>query len=133
MEPQSNRHLQTAERNRGIAVAYLAKAAMDIQPPAYEWVAVMAFYAAVHHVNAYLWEIRRYAPPDHQNRNNLVKGDPTLRHCRSDYDHLFGTGFRARYVPGFRLQEQEVRDVIEVDLERVRQTVRGALGLSPTS
>jgi hypothetical protein len=133
VEPQTNRHLQIAERNRGIAVAYQAKGATDIQPPAYEWVAVMAFYAAVHYVNAYLWEIRRYAPPDHQNRNTLVNGDPALRQCRAEYDRLLNSGFRARYVPGFRLDEQEARDLIDVDLELVRQTVRGALGVSSSS
>jgi hypothetical protein len=130
VEWQTDRHLQTAERNRAIALAYLVTTAPGVQPPPNEWVAVIAFYAAVHYVNAYLWEIRRYAPPDHDSRNRLVTGDITLAPRRHEYRRLLNTGFRARYVPGFRLQEQDARDLIDGDLEMVRQTVRGALGVS---
>jgi hypothetical protein len=133
VEWQADRHLQTAERNRHIAIAYLSIDLAGVQPPPYEWMAVIAFYAAVHYVNAYLWEVRRYDPPDHDSRNHLVTGDSRLRQCRFEYRRLFNTGFRARYVPGFRLREQDTRDLIDVDLEHVRQTVRGALGLSSSS
>jgi hypothetical protein len=133
MERQTNRHIQTAERNRRIASALIDTELASIQSAPYEWIAVIAFYAAVHYVNAYLWEARRYAPPDHPNRNHLVEGDPVLRRSRSEYGRLFATGFRARYVPNFRLPEQDARDLIERDLELVRQTVRGALGLPPYS
>jgi hypothetical protein len=108
---------------------------MDAQPPTLpkEWAAVIAFYAAVHYVNAYLWEIRRYTPPNHQSRNYLVDGDSVLTQCRHEYRRLLNAGYSARYVPVFRLQDQDARDLIEGDLGLVRQTVRAALGLPPTS
>jgi hypothetical protein len=129
MERQTHRHIQTAERNRRIASSLLDTEIASIQSSPYEWVAVIAFYAAVHYVNAYLWEARRYAPPDHPNRNHLIDGDPVLRRCRDAYGRLFATGFRSRYVPAFRLPEQDARDLLDVDLEAVRETVRSALGL----
>jgi hypothetical protein len=130
LERLTERHLQTAERNRGISSMHLAVTPQTLPK---EWSAVVAFYAAVHYVNAYLWEIRRYAPPDHDSRNRLVAGDVVLGQCRFEYRRLLDAGFRARYVPNFQLTEQIDRDLIEVDLERVRQTVRGALGLSSSS
>jgi hypothetical protein len=78
----------------------------------------------------YLWELRRYAPPDHDSRNRLVDGDLGLRQCRFEYRRLLDAGFRARYVPSFLLAEQIARDLIDVDLEQVRQTVRAAPGVS---
>jgi hypothetical protein len=130
VETLTDRHIQTAEQNRVVAIAHLDSQAHSVRPPAYEWVAVIAFYAAAHYVNAYLWEIRRYEPADHGSRNRLVRGDPALRPCLSRYERLFELGFRARYVPGFRLLEQGARDLIEADLEEVRRIVRGALGLT---
>jgi hypothetical protein len=96
------------------------------------WQSVVAFYAAVHYVNAYLWEIRRYSPPDHRSRNLLVDGDPLLRPCSGEYGRLLDAGYRARYVPEFRLSGQDARGLIDVDLELVRQTVRQALGWPST-
>ena len=130
MEWQTDRHIQTAERNRAVASAHLDTQAHSVRPPAYEWAVVIAFYAAVHYVNGYLWEVRRYAPPDHDSRNLLVRGDPVLRACQEEYRRLFDAGFRARYVPGFRVLERGARDLIEVDLGEVRRIVRDALGLT---
>lgn len=130
MDRLTERHLQTAERNRSIASTHLAATPQTLPK---EWSAVVAFYAVVHYVNAYLWEIRRYVPPDHQSRNYLVDGDPILIECRHEYRRLLDAGYRARYVPNFRLSEQDARDLIETDLELVRQTVRAALGLPSSS
>lgn len=130
MERLTDRHVQTAERNRAVALAHLDTQAHSVRPPAYEWAAVIAFYAAVHYVNGYLWEIRRYEPPDHVSRNHLVRGDSGLRPCLSRYERLFEVGFRARYVPGFRLLEPAARELVEIQLGEVRRVVRDALGLT---
>jgi hypothetical protein len=129
VEYLTNRHIQTAERNRTVALAHLDARFSVVQPPAYEWAAVIAFYAAVHYVNAYLWEIRRYAPSDHDSRGLLVTGDPVLRPCRYAYQQLLDAGFRARYTPGFRLIEPAARELAEVHLGEVRRVVREALSL----
>lgn len=130
MEYLTDRHIRTAERNRTVALAHLDAQAHSVQPPAYEWAAVIAFYAAVHYVNGYLWEVRRYEPPDHQSRNLLVRGDPGLQPCRRQYERLFEVGFQARYTPGFRLLEPAARELVEVHLGEVRRVVRESLGLT---
>jgi hypothetical protein len=130
VERLTDRHIQTAERNRTIALAHLGVQAQSVRPPAFEWAGVIAFYAAVHYVNGYLWEVRRYGPPDHESRNRLVRGDSGLRPCTDAYERLLEASFRARYIPGFRLLEGRARELVEVDLEVVRRTVRGALGLA---
>jgi hypothetical protein len=55
--------------------------------------------------------------------------DSVLNQCRFQYRRPLDAGFRARYVPNFRLSEQDAHRLIDIDLERVRETVRGALGL----
>jgi hypothetical protein len=69
-------------------------------------------------------------PPNHESRTALVNGDPALRPCREKYGRLFDLGFRARYTPGFRLCEHKARELVEVDLDAVRQAVQTALGLT---
>jgi hypothetical protein len=129
VEQLTERHLETAERNRGIALTHVTAQPVTIQTLPRGWSAVIAFYAAVHYVNAYLWEMRRYAPPDHGSRNQIMTRDSVLNQGRFQYRRLLDAGFRARYVPNFRLSEQDAHRLIDIDLERVRETVRGALGL----
>jgi hypothetical protein len=130
VERQTDRHIRTAERNRAVALGHLNTQAHSVRPPAHEWAAVIAFYAAVHYVNGYLWEIRRYAPPNHESRNLMVRGDPVLRTCQEEYRRLLDAGFRARYVPDFRLLEPAARELVEVHLGEMRRVVRKALGLT---
>ena len=86
MNARTLEHLQRAERNQQLAGLYLAHAATaTIQPPPYEWVAVMAFYSAVHYVNAALWEIKGIDPGGHQNRSGFLAAEPKLRGCANEY------------------------------------------------
>jgi hypothetical protein len=71
VEQRTGEHLETAERNRDLARLLLAPSMAaslsthGFRQPPYEWVAVIVFYAAVHYVNAYLWERLRLEPNDH--------------------------------------------------------------------
>ncbi len=60
MEQKTADCLWTAERNSDLATELLAT---HMQTPPFDWAVVIAFYAAVHYVNAYLWERdNRYDP-----------------------------------------------------------------------
>jgi hypothetical protein len=96
-------------------------------PPPFEWAAVVSFYVAVHFVNGYLFEAHDYVPPDHDNRAVLVRGDPTLRQCRSEYEQLWDHGFRARYWRVYRLTQEDARSLVEIDLAHVAAVVTGGL------
>ncbi len=128
MDRQTVEHLRAAERNRDIARALLATGLAAPAPPPWDWVAIIAFYAAVHYVNAYLWETARYKPDKHSHRAARVRQDWRIRRCRASYARLQTFGYQARYEPVFAVVEQEARAPVDVDLRRVETTVLAALG-----
>lgn len=69
-------HLATASQNRDFAAILVNT--YDDAPPSLNWAAVAAFYAAVHYVNAYLWEIARVEPSNHLERAKLINTWPIL-------------------------------------------------------
>jgi|SRR5581483_11949117 len=93
-----------------------------------EWVAVMAFYAAVHSVNAYLWETRRYIPRTHRDRRHAIENDPQISGCGASYGTLQDDGYQARYNEGYSLTEQGARDLLEINFRQVEATVMRAQG-----
>ena len=80
MEPRTEAHLATAQHNHDFARALLEPAVARVfSSPPLEWAVVVAFYAAVHYVNAYLWERQRYEPRPHDDRENAVTRAVGLR------------------------------------------------------
>lgn len=131
MEQKSEAHLQAARRNRDLARALLGPSLADLRPAPWEWVAVIAFYAAVHYVNAYVWEVARVESSSHGERLARIRREPAIRHCRRRYLRLQEFGLLARYEPTFTLSEQEARDLVQDNLRNVEITVMTALNLPP--
>ena len=97
LEQPTQQHLVRARRNRDVADALAGAAAQGIiSPPALEWAVVAAFYAAVHYVNAYLWEKLRAEPRDHRERTNMVARVHALRAAFKAYRNLQDLAFQAR-------------------------------------
>jgi hypothetical protein len=117
--------LETADRNRSIAREVLKLE--QPQPPPYEWVAVVAFYAAVHYVNAYLWERQRFEPADHEERQQAVNFVVALAPTLGAYSRLRRIAYEARYLPGYRIHRGAARSLLEGDLAFLRNTVIIAL------
>jgi hypothetical protein len=88
----------------------------------------MVFYAAVHAVNAYLWETRRFAPRSHGERSTEVRYSLPISTCRANYQTLNRTGYDARYDEQFSLTEQKARELLVIDFRQVEATVMQALG-----
>lgn len=88
----------------------------------------MAFYAAVHTVNAYLWETRRFAPTTHAQRSTEVRYSLPISACRSSYLALNRTGYDARYGEQFSRTQQRAGMLLEVHFRHVESTVMQALG-----
>lgn len=130
MEFETRQHLAVAQWNRDLAASLRRDSA---QPLPSEWIVVIAFYAAVHYVNAYLWEELRVARSNHGERTLRVRTDRRLAACRAAYRRLLDAGYQARYTVRFQLTEQQARDLVMVDLTRVEGTVLVALGLPPTA
>jgi hypothetical protein len=130
MEPLTEAHLATGDRNRDLARALIGPSAAALpQPPTLEWALVVAFYAAVHYVNAYLWEQQRYEPHRREDRVIAVGRVIALRRASAAYARLQTLGYDARYRAGYRATRAAVEAAIHTDLEQVAQAVRRALGI----
>jgi hypothetical protein len=128
VDPKTVKHLQISARNRDLARALLDSAQAGLQPSPWEWVAAIAFYAAVHAVNAYLWETQRYKPASHGDRRSALQVALPLRACIRSYGFLNQAGFDARYDETYTLSELGARTLLDVEFRRVEATVMQALG-----
>jgi len=97
-----------------------------ISPPPLEWAAVVAFYSAVHYVNAALvkkgMKVKR-----HDERANAIAAISDLRQAGVPYQSLFTFGYNARYLPGFKISLSDVQRAVNVDLAEVEAIVRSCL------
>lgn len=125
MRPRTEAHLATAERNHSLAHTLLSS--VDIQPPPLEWAVVVAFYAAVHYVNAYLWEKIQYAPRNHGERVKAIDTWAELKAISSSYLVLQDYSFFARYRANFRVSRSDAIGLIQRDLPAVQAAVLCAL------
>lgn len=96
MEAQTEAHLRLAAANANLA-ATLAASPEDTH--AHVWAAIVAFYAAVHQVNAYLWERRRYEPQNHKERTDAVRFTNILKRAAFSYRSLSTIAYSVRYDP----------------------------------
>jgi hypothetical protein len=127
MEARTHQHLARADHHRDIALALLEHTSRSrLHPPAYDWTVVAAFYAAVHYVNAYLWELRRYEPPDHNARRRVMAGDRSLQAAIQSYASLRARAFQARYRQDYRPSRLHA-ELATRQLRRVERVVRSAL------
>jgi len=128
VDPKTVNHLRISERNRELALALLSPSQASLRPTPWEWVAVIAFYAAVHAVNGYLWEARRYKPANHGDRRTEIQFSLPIRGCSTSYGALLQAGFNARYDETYALSQSGARRLLEVHFRRVEATVMQALG-----
>jgi len=121
-------HLARADADHAFAV-HLSDALHRGDPIPAAWVIVVAYYCAVHCVNAYLWEIYDFAPSDHESRTRALHSSADLTTISVAYDALGVRAYHARYEPTFSapptLVERSVQQAGEI-----RAAVRGYLGLN---
>jgi uncharacterized protein (UPF0332 family) len=131
MQQATRQHLDRAARNQAVAEALAdAPTSLGLRPPPFDWAVVAAFYAAVHYVNAYLWERYGVEPRTHAERARVVATDPNLKQIFVYYDHLSDLGFHARYTRTFRVSRADVQHALHTDLERVARAILTLLGVA---
>ena len=130
VEDETADHLYIAEQNRNLALVLLGPAAERVRPHRADWAGIVAFYSAVHYVNAFLWEVRRSAPTDHRERNEAIRAEAALQPIRDGYRLLRMFAFEAKYAAPFAATEVETRELLEYDLRAVEAGVLRALGLT---
>jgi HEPN domain len=128
LDRRTQDHLARARRNRDVADALTNPATRGIiNPPAFEWAVVAAFYSAVHYVNAYLWEKLRHEPSNHEGRANMVNRVSDLRSAARSYRRLQSLAYQARYAPEFSISPSDAVDAVQTDLRAIERAVVSAL------
>jgi hypothetical protein len=127
VKPGTRDYLARAARNRDLAIALVDRSAVLGTEPPLDWAVVIAFYAAVHFVNGYLWEKQDYEPASHDQRETALNRVLGLRAVSLPYARLRTLGFQARYQPRFRLTRVTAEEAVRVNLPTVEQTILTAL------
>jgi len=124
--PQTEKHLAAGDRNRLLAGYALSNGKNWIDPPPHEWVITLAFYAALHYVDAYLVEHGGGSPNDHAGRNFAVNTVAAFANIASAYGQLYGRSITARYDPMHPFSSGAVQSVLN-DMRFVQAEIRKIL------
>lgn len=124
-EARTLSHLAKARANRAYAVEVLNDE--ESTQAALNWAGVAAFYAAVHYINAYLWEIARLEPAHHLDRETLIGNWPILSPASQPFRRLFTYSIDIRYAPQFQITRDDLRRMIGRDLARIAHTIEQQL------
>ena len=128
MQQKASDHLATAARNRTVAGLLIGEP--DALPVSNEWAVVVAFYAAVHLVNAMLWERQSLEPLNHEERSRFVFRIAELRPIAQIYQRLSVNAYHARYTPEYRINSRRARQLASTDLSLIESTIVTALNRS---
>ncbi len=122
MQTRTQQYLDRANENRQAADQIIADA--DSTAAFVRWASVMAFYAAVQYVNAYLFEELGRAPRTHDEReNSLHLFASVLRPIAPAYMTLKFRAHPARYAPLSNITRESVSDLLDTELHAVRVAV----------
>lgn len=87
---------------------------------------VVAFYAALHYIAAYLWEFANLTVENHQEREQFVRTSAALGPIAQAYRLLYDVGLTVRYAPIVRLQPKAIAHALG-DLAQIRTVILAAL------
>ena len=116
--PAGARHLSAAAHNKQLARNLLA----SLEP---EWAAVLAFYSALHQVDAYFAQIALH-PLNHEMRKSYIQRTGQLRQIYADYRTLESRSRDARYDL-VRISPSAVQQLIDNELEAIEGVVQRLL------
>lgn len=124
MKPRTSDHLNTASENRDLA-RQMTRGMTSVAAKE-RWAVVVAFYASVHYVNAYLWEMAGIAPQNHGDRRSKMRRDMVLGPLVFRYRRLVAYAYGARYTPNYTLSVSAVRSALQV-MRDIETTVTPSL------
>ena len=122
--PSVSEHLKQTERNESL---YRDLCRLYTSVPEYtEWEVVALFYAALHHVDAWLASSEGVHPRNHAQRNAFVRNNSALNPISDQYARLYRLSVMARYEMG-RLSLEEVRSIEINEYAAIKQHIRSLL------
>ena len=86
----------------------------------------MAFYAALHYVDAYLTEHAGGSPSDHASRNKTMDQVTAFATIASTYRQLYRRSMTARYYPMYAFRRSAVEAVLN-DMRYIQAEIRKIL------
>lgn len=120
LSPQA--HLKKAEHNKNFVINRLMALA-DKFP---DWVSTVAFYSALHFVDAYLVRKHNLHHEDHEERNRDV--DIHLHEIALEYKRLYELGLNSRYGSiKDHPKPEEAKDAVSIELAKIEQFVKSRI------
>ena len=122
--PLAEKHLAAGDRNRELAqYALRTCATWGFDPQPNEWIITMAFYAALHYVDAYLIEHAGGSPSSHLSRDKAMDQVTAFRIIAFPYRQLYNRSIAARYSPLAAFRRGAVEEVLN-DMRYVQAEIR---------
>jgi len=91
--PREDQHDQKARQNEIFAESIVERG-NDTKEG---WAVVVAFYSALHYIQAYLVRFGAGDSDNHHKRFEEIKGDPKLQPILAQYKYLYTLGHTSRY------------------------------------
>ena len=131
MKRRTRLHIETATEYDAFAREVIQSASPS--RASVNWAAVPSFYAAVHYVNAYLWETAEFEPRDHKAREEIIATWSALTPALPHYLKLKNYSLNARYRPAFRASVQDVAVLLDIHLQAVEALIVASITMTDTS
>jgi len=113
-------HIAKADYNNMVLQKYFYKYHKDCPG----WICIMAFYSALHYVDAYLVRKHNKHHSHHIERNNDVSD--LIREIEEEYLRLYDYGKSARYDRMRNLpDEEDSKKAVTEDLPRIQEYILG--------
>jgi len=121
VKPHTQEHLDAARRNRDVA--------RSLRTTSPDWTAVVAFYAALQFLDAYLFEeVTESDKLSHHDRKTYTEELSALRSLQPYYADLYGLSVDARYNPPLRIKPETAQNAMD-DLATFEQGICMRLGV----
>jgi hypothetical protein len=123
MSRPQDQYLDTAIENELLARRIAED--QEATPDLLRWASTIAFYAAVHYVNAHILATWGSPPGNHAERENVMRMTSLLKTLLPEYLRLKDVSSRARYMPKSRVSRTELVGLLDHELATIADTVRG--------
>lgn len=112
--PTFNEHCEKRDKAKA---AQLALQQINLKEHA-DWIVIIAFYQALHWVDAYLISKGHSQPTSHGKRKNVIRSDSSLRPIYRHFDYMHNASEHARYH-SWQDYFPEVQVILEKDLNAI--------------
>ncbi len=122
--------MAVAERNLTIASDMLNHGSPSLEQPAFEWIVVLSYSAAVRSMNAGLLALNGTRPRTHAQRSRQILSTDDLRELLEKYADLENWSRDARYVSSPENFDEDIAHLAMGNARQITQHIRETLSTS---